>query len=201
MQIMKRLNQFATTLTLLGISTAALAHPGHGVHGFGAGIAHPFTGLDHLLAMFAVGLWAAQPHQRRGAVWGLPATFMLALAAGAALAMSHITIGALAPWLEHGIATSVLALGLLIALAVRVPVALSTLVTAVFGAAHGYAHGLELPSAAAPLLYACGFLIATASLHLTGVALGVTARRHGDFLVRAAGTVIAAVGVGMLATL
>lgn len=192
---MKRLSQLATTLILFTLSTAVLAHPGHGVYGLGAGLAHPFTGLDHLLAMFAVGLWAAQSHQQRMAIWALPATFMLALVGGATIALGGLNM----PWAEQGIAASVLALGLLVALAVRVPAALSILVTAGFGAAHGYAHGAEMPAAASPLLYAAGFLAATACLHLAGVALGIASKRT-SLLLRIVGSLIATAGAGMLAT-
>ena len=194
---MKRLSQFLAALSLLGVSSAALAHTGHGMHGFGAGITHPFTGLDHLLAIFAVGLWAAQSHHSRGAIWALPGIFMLALVAGAGLAASGLTL----VWAEPAIASSVLALGLLIALAVRVPTVLGILATAGFGLAHGYAHGLDMPTAASPLLYATGFLSATAILHLLGLTLGLVAKdRPGQWL-RTTGGVIAAIGAGMLATL
>jgi urease accessory protein len=190
---MKRLSLSLATFALFGLSTAALAHTGHGVHGFGAGLGHPFTGLDHLLAMFAVGLWAAQAQRERRRVWLLPVAFMLALAGGAALAMNALTL----PWVEQGIATSVLALGLLIALAVRLPAALSILLTATFGLAHGYAHGLEMPLAASPVLYGTGFLLATALLHLSGVGLGLAARQ--GIIARIAGALIAVTGAGMLA--
>lgn len=193
---MKRLTHLASALILLGISTTVLAHPGHAAPGLGAGIAHPFTGLDHLLAMFAVGLWAAQSHQQRAAIWALPATFLLALAGGAALAINGLTL----PWVEQGIASSVLALGLLIAIAARLPAAPSLLITAGFGMAHGYAHGLEIPAVASPLLYATGFLLATTCLHLAGVAVGAMTRQHTKLLIRPVGMAIAATGMGMLAT-
>ncbi len=189
---MKRLHQMTIALSLLGLSASALAHPGHGGYGLGAGLAHPFTGLDHLLAMFAVGLWAAQPHLQRRALWALPAAFMLALVAGAALGMS----GAALPWVESGISTSVLALGLLLALAVRMPAVLSLGVTAVFGAVHGYAHGAEMPASASPLWYGAGFLLATGCLHGIGVLAGMTIRQR--TAVTLAGTAISLVGAGML---
>jgi urease accessory protein len=155
---------------LLCISTAALAHPGHDVSGFSAGLLHPFTGMDHLLAMFAVGLWAAQIGGRK--IWLLPATFMSMLVAGAGLALAHLNL----PLFEPGIAASVLALGLLIALSLKLPTLLSVAITAMFGLLHGYAHGLEMPDSAAPLHYALGFLCATAALHLGGVGMGVASR-------------------------
>lgn len=173
---------------LLGASGAALAHPGHGVSGFAAGLAHPFTGMDHLLAMVAVGIWAAQSGGRR--VWLLPATFMTLLLAGAGVALQWQSL----PLVEAGIAASVLALGLLVSLSMRLPAALSVGVTAVFGFLHGYAHGLELPASAHPATYALGFLAATAFLHLSGI--GVS-KRHA-VLAKTLGLGIAACGGYML---
>ncbi|MEJ5211515.1 MAG: HupE/UreJ family protein [Burkholderiales bacterium] len=186
-------------LLLTGTSPAALAHTGHGSAGLAAGLLHPFTGWDHLLAMVAVGLWAAQARQR-AAVWWLPAAFMGALLAGAVLAMAGAPQVGPATWVESGIAASVLALGLCITLALRPPLLASLFVTATFGLVHGYAHGLELPDAASPLLYTVGFLLATASLHLMGVVLGYAARRH-VLATRLMGGLIAAGGVGFLTLL
>jgi urease accessory protein len=183
---------FAATL-LAGISSTAFAHPGHNVSGLAAGLMHPFSGLDHLLAMVAVGLWAAQGGGRK--VWLLPATFMTMLAAGAGLAVQWQAL----PMVEAGIATSVLALGLLVALSMQLPATLAVAVTALFGLLHGYAHGLELPESAAPVSYALGFLAATAVLHASGVALGLAARRQHVVLARVFGAVIAASGVYLLA--
>lgn len=184
---------------LTATSPAALAHTGHVSAGLAAGLLHPFTGWDHLLAMVAVGLWAAQVRER-AAVWWLPAAFMGALVAGVALAMGGAPQVGPATWVESGIAASVLALGLCIALALRPPVLASLFLTAAFGWAHGYAHGLELPHAASPLLYTVGFLLATASLHLMGVGLGYAARRH-VMATRLMGGLIAAGGVGFLTLL
>ncbi len=171
---------------LLAASAAALAHPGH-ASGLAAGLAHPFLGLDHLLAMVAVGLWAAQTGGRR--VWLLPAAFMGMLATGAGLALHWHVL----PLIETGIAVSVLALGLFIALALRLPAAVAVAATALFGLLHGYAHGLELPDSAAPMAYALGFLAATAVLHLGGIALGIATRRY-VLLSRMAGLSVAVVG-------
>lgn len=183
---------FAATI-LAGVSSAALAHPGHNVSGLAAGLMHPFSGLDHLLAMVAVGLWAAQSGSRK--VWLLPVTFMTMLAAGAGLAMQWQAL----PMVEAGIATSVLALGLLVALSMQLPAALAVGVTALFGLLHGYAHGLELPESAAPVSYALGFLAATAVLHASGIVVGVAARRRHEMLARVLGAAIAASGVYLLA--
>lgn len=182
-----------TTIVLLATSSVALAHPGHNASGLAAGLLHPFSGFDHLLAMVGVGLWAAQSGGRR--IWLLPATFMTMLVVGAALAMQWQGL----PLVEAGIATSVLALGLLIALSVRLPVPLSIAVTGAFGVFHGYAHGFELPQSVAPVEYALGFLIATAALHLGGIAVGVVSRQRHTALANIAGMAITASGVILLA--
>ena len=189
-------------MLLLVSSGTAFAHPGHDVSGFAAGLMHPFSGMDHLLAMVAVGLWAAQGNNGGSAgngtrkVWLLPAAFMIMLVAGAGIAMQWQSL----PLVEAGIATSVLSLGLLIMLALQLPVALSVSITALFGLFHGYAHGLELPRSAAPAEYALGFLAATASLHLCGIATGLAIRKHDVFLTRLLGSAIAICGAYLLAT-
>jgi urease accessory protein len=185
--------RFLAAIFLLAASSAAFAHPGHDVSGLAAGLMHPFSGLDHLLAMVAVGLWAAQGGGRR--IWLLPATFMTMLAAGAGIAMQWQTL----PLVEAGIAASVLALGLFVALSMRLPAMLSMAITALFGLLHGYAHGLELPESAAPVAYALGFLAATASLHLSGIAMGVATRERYALLSRFLGSAIAISGAYMLA--
>lgn len=181
-----------SALLLFSVSSIAVAHPGHGASGFAAGVLHPFSGLDHLLAMVAVGLWAAQNGGRK--IWLLPATFMTMLAFGAAVAMQWQGL----PMVEAGIAASVLALGLLVALSARMPALFSISVTALFGFCHGYAHGLELPASAAPASYAAGFLLATALLHLSGIAAGVAAQRHSRLLARGMGVAIAMSGAYLL---
>jgi urease accessory protein len=189
--------KFLTALFLLAASSSAFAHPGHDVSGFAAGLMHPFSGLDHLLAMVAVGLWAAQGNTlKRGGrkIWLLPATFMTMLAFGAGIAMQWQSL----PLVEAGIATSVSALGLLIALSLQLPAALSVSVTALFGLLHGYAHGLELPQSVAPAEFALGFLAATAALHLVGITLGIAARRNYALLSRLLGGAIAVSGAYLL---
>jgi urease accessory protein len=183
-----------TAVLLLATSSAAFAHTGHNVSGLAAGLMHPFSGLDHLLAMVAVGLWAAQGGGRK--VWLLPATFMTTLVVGAAIAMQWQSL----PLVEAGIATSVLALGLLIALSLQLPTSLSVAITALFGLMHGYAHGLELPQSAAPAAYALGFLAATATLHLSGIAVGIATRQRYVLLSRLLGSSIAVSGAYLLAS-
>lgn len=176
-------------LSLLLASGAAGAHTGHGASGFSAGLSHPFGGPDHLLAMLAVGLWAAQMGGRR--IWLLPVAFMAMLALGAGVAQFQPSLA-----IEPGIAASVLVLGLLVAGASRFALPASLALTASFGLMHGYAHGAEMPGAVAPAAYALGFLAATAALHLTGIATGLAARER---YARMAGAGIAASGMWMLA--
>jgi urease accessory protein len=183
------------TFTLLFISTAASAHTGHGSSGFGTGLAHPFSGMDHLLAMLAVGLWAGQLGGQR--IWQLPATFMAMLAGGAFIGMAVPSL----TLIEPGIAASVLILGLLIASPSKLALPISFALTAAFGIFHGYAHGSEMPSAAAPLAYAAGFLLATASLHVSGIVMGSALRERFTRLVQGMGMSIAAMGAWMLVTI
>lgn len=191
------ITKLLSAIILLGTSSVAFAHPGHDVSGLAAGLMHPFSGLDHLLAMVAVGLWAAQGSSKdRGGrkVWLLPATFMTMLAVGAAIATQWQSL----PLVEAGIATSVLALGLLVALSMQLPASLSVAITALFGLLHGYAHGLELPESAAPAAYALGFLASTATLHLSGIAVGMATRDRHALLAKMLGVVIAASGAYLL---
>ena len=171
----------------------AFAHPGHDESGLLAGIAHPLTGVDHLLAMLAVGLWAAQ--QKGTARWLLPCTFVLTLLVGGVLGFEGLQL----PAMESAIAASVLALGLAVALAVRPPLAQATAATALFALFHGVAHGLELPAMASPWGYALGFVAATAALHAVGFAAVRFVPRAAAPLVRVAGALSALAGVWLLA--
>ena len=192
---MKRGYQIATALAALLAANAAQAHiiSAQGA-GFAAGFAHPFSGLDHLVAMVAVGLWAAQLGGR--ARWIVPLAFMGALAAGAGLALAGVRL----PAVETGIASSVMILGLLIAIAARLPTAASAVLVGAFAVFHGHAHGTELPQAASGALYGAGFLLATGLLHATGLGLGAAMqRRFESAWLRALGGGIAAIGAVMLA--
>lgn len=180
-------------LALLLVPTLALAHPGHGDNGLIAGISHPIGGLDHLLAMLAVGLWAAQQHG--SARWALPCTFVGTMLIGGVLGFEGLNL----PALESGIAASVLALGLAVALAVRPPLALAVAATALFALFHGVAHGLELPEMSSPWAYAAGFVAATAALHALGYAVVRVLPQAAAPLVRIAGAASAAAGVWLLA--
>jgi urease accessory protein len=175
-------------------STGALAHIIQGqAGGFEQGFEHPLTGPDHFLAMFAVGIWGAQMGGR--AVWALPVTFPLIMAAGGVAGM----LGMPLPHVELGIALSILALGSAIAFGWRPAEAVALILIGVFAICHGYAHGVELPNAADPADYAAGFVIATGLIHLLGVGVGLALHKPlGGRLARALGAVIAVGGVYFL---
>lgn len=177
-------------------STAAFAHVGDHSHmGFAQGFAHPFTGIDHMLAMVAVGLWASQIGG--WALWLLPLTFPVAMAAGAALGFGSVTL----PGVEVGITVSVLVLGAAVALTYRPSLAVSLPLIVLFAVMHGYAHGAELPASASALTYCAGFIVSTLGLHLTGIATGLLATSAPvRFVVRGAGGAIAATGLVLLVT-
>ncbi len=176
---------------LLLAPTLAQAHVGDGAaHGFTPGFEHPLLGLDHLLAMLAIGLWAAQIGGRAG--WAVPATFVGVMALGGALGMAQANL----PFVEPAILASVLVLGLLIAFAVRLPLAASIPLVGLFAIFHGYAHGSEMPAATSSLPYAAGFLLATTLLHSVGIGLGLFIQRATAApLVRFAGATIAVAGI------
>jgi urease accessory protein len=187
-----RSNALIAAALFLGAIPAVHAHPGlEPATGFAGGLAHPFSGWDHLLAMIAVGFWAAQLRAPRL----LPAAFLAAM-----------TLGALAghwtgpvPGLEQGVAASVLVLGLLIARRVRVPAAAGAAWVGVFAIFHGAAHGAEMPATAGALAYGCGFVAATAILLAAGAAAGNLAELLPERASRTPGWVVAAAGLALLA--
>lgn len=170
---------------------AALAHSGSGLaSGLSAGFLHPFSGLDHLLAMFAVGLFAAQLGGR--ALWSLPTLFVSVMLLGGILAQSGIVI----PYAEQGILASFLVLGLLVAGAVRLPLSLTSGMISFFALAHGHAHGSEAPLSQSFAFYALGFALATALLHAIGLSIGVVFQRISLApLSRLIGAMIALMGI------
>ena len=173
--------------------SAALAHTGaeHALS-FGSGFAHPFTGLDHMLAMVAVGLWAGLNSGR--ALWAWPAAFVGVMLIGGGLGMAGVHL----PVVEAGILASVVVLGLLVLAAAQWPVMLGAGLVAVFALMHGHAHGAELPIGAAAVTYAAGFALGTAILHVVGLGLAQVASDGGSQrLVRGAGALIAAGGVAL----
>lgn len=190
---MNALRNFTLATPLLLSPALAFAHAGHDHAGVLSGIAHPLLGIDHLLAMLAVGLWAAQ--QRGAARWALPLAFVATLLLGGLAGFAGFRL----PLMETGIAGSLLALGLLVALAVRPPLAVAAGLTALFAISHGIAHGLELPPLASPWGYATGFVAATAALHGLGYLLVRTLPQAAAPLVRLAGAAAALGGAWLLA--
>jgi urease accessory protein len=159
-------------------------------NGFTAGFSHPFLGWDHMLAMIAVGLWAAQLGGR--ARWAVPASFVSVMALGGILGMA----GAPLPGVEAGIMASVLVLGLLTAMMARLPLAAAMTLVGVFALCHGHAHGTEIPAAASGMLYGTGFICATAALHGVGIGIATLAGKRMSLpLVRIAGAAICVAGV------
>jgi urease accessory protein len=184
--------------SLVLVPTLALAHPGlpgH-THDLAGGFMHPIGGLDHVLAMVAVGLFAAQLGGR--ALWLVPASFVAVMAAAGLAGMSGISL----PLTEAGIALSIIVLGGAVALRLAMPVAAAMALVGFFAIFHGYAHGLETPETASGLLYGLGFVAATAMLHVLGVGIGLAVGRleagHGRNLVRVAGSAAAVIGVVLL---
>lgn len=184
------------SLILVALAAPAAWAHGQGAHthdaGLIAGMLHPLSGLDHLLAMVAVGLWAAREGGR--APWLLPASFVAAMGVGAALGTAGIVFAGL----EGGIALSVLMLGLLVALRRHMPLPLAAGLTGLFALFHGMAHGQEMPLAASPWGYALGMLAATALLHGVGVFAGIRLRA---LYLGMAGAAISLAGLGMLVRL
>jgi urease accessory protein len=169
----------------------ALAHTGVGeTTGFAYGFGHPIGGADHLLAMVAVGLWAAQMGKR--ALWLVPSTFVGIMILGGILGFVGISL----PLVETGIVTSVLILGVLIAGAVKLPLLYSALIVGFFAIFHGYAHGAEMPIAIGAASYTFGFALATALLHLAGMGIGMLLwKTNVQVIGRFAGGAIAVSGV------
>lgn len=194
----RRISRSVARLALALVAAAspglALAHPGHAEQAsFLAGALHPLTGIDHLLAMLAVGLWAAQLRQRAALM--LPALFPVAMVVGAALAFAGIAL----PAVEPVIALSVIVLGAAIVAGLQLPLAAGGAMIALFAVAHGYAHGAELPAGANVAGYAAGFIGSTICLHLAGLFLGLAdQRRRGGQLLRIGGSAIAVSGLALL---
>jgi len=177
------------------IAGAAQAHSGEGAtNGFLAGVLHPLTGFDHLLAMVAVGIWGAT--LGKPLLWELPIAFPMLMVVGGVLGIAGVPL----PYIESGIAASVVVLGLAIAAAWRAPKAVALAIASVFGVFHGYAHGAELPNAASPAAYVAGFVLCTGALHLAGIGIGTLQRlSKGPQALRLSGGLIAAAGVWIFA--
>lgn len=179
---------------LLLMSHTASAHSETGnVGGFVSGFRHPLTGLDHIVAMVAVGLWGA--YLGAPAMWLLPVVFPVVMAFGGALGVLGVPL----PGVEKCIALSGILLGLAVGFAARPKIWIAAVIVGFFAIFHGHAHGTELPSSANPMTYAIGFVIATGLLHLSGIAFGLLVRwPWGRVAVRIAGFAIALIGFGFL---
>jgi len=188
-----------TASAMLLFTGMAWAHGDHGDAAplgggsFMTGFLHPFTGWDHVVAMVAVGLWGA--FLGRPAIWVLPIVFPLVMAFGGFLGLVGVPI----PGIEVGIALSAVVLGLMVAAAARPPLWVAAVLVGGFAIFHGHAHGTELPSAADPLLYSLGFVLATGLMHAGGIAFGLLTRwPAGRWAVRAGGGLIGLVGLSFL---
>jgi urease accessory protein len=188
------------TLVLLAVNsvmlapTSVLAHTGVGpVHDLLHGLEHPLTGFDHIAAMLAVGLWAAQRGGR--AMWLVPLCFVAFMTVGGALGMAGVSL----PLVEPGIVLSLIVLGALVATGTRLPLGVSMAIVGLFAIAHGYAHGAEIPSAASGATYAAGFALATICLHAIGAGFGLLMQRvNSAQVVRVAGAAIGLCGVWLV---
>jgi len=192
------------------VTASAFAHPGHDAATVGAslwaGLAHPFNGADHLLAMAAVGVWSALAIPSRGAfgkdsktdLLRLPFAFVAMMLLGAALGLAGVTL----PAVEPMIAVSLLVIGLLVAVRARLSAAMGMAIVGGFALFHGYAHGAELPASAAALpaviAYVGGFASATMTLHVLGIGAGMLLRRHAGWIARVAGAGVALYGAALL---
>jgi urease accessory protein len=193
---MKRLLQPALLAIFLA-PTAALAHTGvGGTSGFMHGYMHPLGGLDHQLAMILVGIFAYQLGGR--ALWLVPLTFVGVMALGGFLGVAGVPI----PFIETGIALSVIVLGAIVAFGARIPVAVAMGIVGLFAIFHGHAHGSEMPLDASGVAYGLGFMLATAILHAVGIGIGfligMTSKTLGNNVYRVAGGLASLAGIAIL---
>ena len=199
---MNQRTPFQRVVVLFGLLTVwlMLLAPGGQAHveagGAGsvvAGFLHPVTGIDHVVAMVAVGLWGAVLGPP--AIWLLPVAFPMVMAFGGLLGLLAVPL----PWVETGIALSALVLGVLVMFQTRLPLVLTFLLVGLFALFHGFAHGVELPEGGDALLFSLSFVVATGLLHLVGIALGEVRRwAWGQSLLKLAGAAIVAVGIWSL---
>lgn len=183
---------FALLVAGLVLSNVVHAHiGGHGQASFGSGVLHPFSGVDHMLAMVAIGVWAARMGGRN--LFLVPGAFVLAMIAGAVVGV----YGGIVPFAETGVAASVVVLGLMVALAVNGAWQWTAPLAAAFALFHGYAHGTEIPAFADHWGYFAGFVMATIALHASGVAAAVALRERVRLL-QAGGVAITLAGAWML---
>lgn len=192
---MNKMTKFLLTVGLMMTATLAMAHPGLGEqvsNGFLSGLLHPMMGLDHLLAMGAIGFWSIR--QNTTMKRGTPLFVVGGMIAGAGLAWAGISLAGV----ETGIAMSVLLVGVLIATLAKLPTAVGGTLVALFMIAHGYAHGIEMTQGSSLLLYMAGFVVATLAITFIGRSLGTMMLKADNRITRALGGVVAIIG-GVLA--
>lgn len=187
-----------TKLMALGLGSAlslpAIAHTGTEVSGFMQGVMHPFTGADHLLAMFAIGLLAYRMGGRQQ--WALPVAFLISMLLGAGLKFNGVSVS----YMEQGILLSVVVLGLMVATVTKFNLALCSLMAGGFALFHGMAHAMELPIAVSSVAYSVGFVTAAASIHVAGIIVAKQlAGRNLSIMNRTGGIVVAIAGVMLAA--
>jgi len=198
----KRLLSCIALAASLTCTSPVWAHPGHldlqNGSAFIAGLLHPLTGLDHILAMVAVGLLAFNLGGR--ALWAIPASFIIAMIGGGALAIAGVHL----PMVESAIATSVLVIGLLVAMQTSLSTPTAALIVASFALFHGHAHGTEMPGNASAFGYVLGFITATAALHASGILAAIAASkwslRYSQSVLRITGGLVAAAGLALTAS-
>jgi len=192
--LLPNLKPVMAAILLLTSATPVFAHVQQGqAAGYLTGLSHPISGLDHVLAMIAVGLWGAQ--LGRPAVWILPVTFPMMMAFGAFLGLAGIPL----PGVEIGIALSAVLLGIMVAGELKPSLLIAAVIVAFFAVFHGHAHGTELPAGQSGLMYSIGFVMATGCLHGVGIAIGLIHKwQAGKVLLRVSGLVVALAGIGFL---
>lgn len=190
MRVVRVVRYAVAALPVLFAATSAQAHVGHDVTGFVSGFVHPLGGLDHILAMVAIGLWAGQLGGR--ALWAVPVSFVAAMVLGGILGMAGQPLHAT----ELAIAVSVVVLGLVVALRLRPQLLLAVAVSGAVAVFHGHAHGIEAGATTDGVSYALGFVAATGLLHLTGIAASELCRvAAARAAVPLAGALIACIGM------
>lgn len=189
-RVIRPLLLMALSCLLVMLPDTSMAHIEQGqAGGFLTGFSHPWSGLDHIMAMVAVGLWGAQ--LGNPAMWMLPITFPIVMSFGAFMGLAGIAV----PGIEVGIALSAIVLGAMVFSESRPPLWAAALLVGVFAIFHGHAHGTELPEGQNGLLYSMGFVISTGLLHGVGITIGLVHRwSAGRTLLRACGAVISLAG-------
>jgi urease accessory protein len=193
----KFMSRLALTIAALLIPSSAQAHNGVGdTNGFVHGFTHPISGVDHILAMVAVGLFAA--HLGGRVLWLVPLSFVSMMTVGGAFGMAGVDL----PFVEIGIGLSVVVLGLAVACGFHIPTAAAMALVGLFAIFHGHTHGAEMPESASGLAYGIGFVLATATLHGCGISLGLSVGRmseaYGNRILQITGSAMALAGITIL---